>query len=376
MYFTVSLPALVWVVWAIWGVTSVAAHPGVGLHLHKHRRDGADWVKNFDWSNKNIYSGVNFQSLDYGQQAAPAPTPTPQKQNPSPAVPSKPAQHQEHAVQPQETQVKPKQKQDTPAKSSTQNTDVSSGGGKRGIAYNYDSLSVSAFNSYDQITWAFNWDSNPAPGAGNQLYVPLLFDDTPEHTSHWAANVKAATSGAGPHYLMAFNEPDQPAPQANMPVDRAVAAFRQYMSPYAKDNVFLGTPSVSNGVGNNAATGRPMGLGWLKPFLEQCSDCPIAFANVHWYGCDNGCPVANDVSLFKQQMQEAMDAAQLANGKKIPIWITEFQRLGGGQDEFLDQVLPWLDSQAQVAKYAYFMDREGILAQGGAVSALGHKYGA
>lgn len=53
----------------------------------------------------------------------------------------------------------------------------------------------------------------------------------------------------------------------------------------------------------------------------------------------------------------------------------EFQRYGdaGGQQEFLEAVLPWLDSSA-VVRYAYFMVVDGILTTGGEVNALGGAY--
>ena len=335
-------------------ISAVIAHPKDDVHLHKHRRQ--------DWSNPALYKDVDWKTVNYGSPVpspAPAPAPTPAPP-PHETVPEKPKQDDSPAPSP-----KPKQQ-----KQEDTNVHVDSGGGKRGLAYNSSSPSLDAFNSFGPVTWAYNWNSNPSPGAGQNLYVPTLFSDAPDHTGSWESDVKSATSGSGTSYLMAFNEPDQPAPQANMPVGKAVAAFRQYMSPKASDNVKLGSPSVSNGVGISPATGQPLGLDWLKPFLEQCSDCPISFINVHWYGCTDGCPVENDVQAFKTQMQDSIKVA----GDR-PIWITEFQHLGADQDKFMDAVLPWLDSQEKVEKYAYFMDVDGILAQGNGVSALGQKYG-
>lgn len=45
-----------------------------------------------------------------------------------------------------------------------------------------------------------------------------------------------------------------------------------------------------------------------------------------------------------------------------PIWITEFGTNGGTDAQiiaFLQQVMPWLDSQSYVQRYAYFMDTNG-----------------
>lgn len=75
---------------------------------------------------------------------------------------------------------------------------------------------------------------------------------------------------------------------------------------------------------------------------------------------------------FKTQMTAAMDAA-VVNGKKLPVWVPEFQSFGD-QEGFLAQVLPWLDGQAQIERYAYFMVVEGSLVQGGGLSALGKNF--
>lgn len=171
---------------------------------------------------------------------------------------------------------------------------------------------------------------------------------------------------------MSFNEPDNQG-QANMDVGTAVAAFNQYMKPYASDNVLLGSPSVTNGVGTNSA-GIPIGLDWLAPFLQQCTDCPISFASIHWYGCQNGCPVSDDVADFQSHIQSAIKAAvNPVTGKNVPVWVTEFESFTD-PETFLGEVLPWLDGESGVERYAYFMAVDGIMVSGGSVNAVGAKY--
>lgn len=102
--------------------------------------------------------------------------------------------------------------------------------------------------------------------------------------------------------------------------------------------------------------------------LFKCSD----FVSAHWYGCSNGtCSVQEDVLSFQTFVTELVSVAA---GRDV--WIPEFQRYGDveGQQGFLEKVLPWLDSQKKVKRYAYFMVVEGILTTNGALKTLGSVY--
>lgn len=240
---------------------------------------------------------------------------------------------------------------------------------KRGLAYNSSHPALDIFDPYPKITWGHCWTSVDL-GLPSQIeFVPTLTDLTPDALPSWDANVKAALSrgSSGTKYLMSFNEPDQPGSKAQMDVGSAVAGYQQYMNKYAGPSVKLGSPSVTNGVVNG------MGLTYLSNFLNACNPCTVDFVPVHWYGCDNNCPVDQDVQMFKDQMTQAMGAAR---GK--PVWIPEFGRLGSLEDQqaFLEKVLPWLDdaAQAQIERYAYFLVIDGYLTTGGALNQLGHTY--
>ncbi|KAM0804180.1 hypothetical protein BDR22DRAFT_792434, partial [Usnea florida] len=226
------------------------------------------------------------------------------------------------------------------------------GSGKRGLAYNPSSGNLDIWSGYSQLSWGYNWDDTPQGLPSRFQYVPTLWGTASVHSNNWDSAVKAATSGSGTSYLMSFNEPDNVG-QANMDVGSAVAAFNQYMKPYASDTVLLGSPSVTNGAGTNSA-GNPVGLDWLSPFLKQCTGCPISFVPIHWYGCQNGCPVSSDVSDFQSHVQSAIQAAvDPATGKNVPVWVTEFQSFTD-PETFLGEILPWLDGQGGVQRYAYF----------------------
>ncbi|KAI4219872.1 MAG: hypothetical protein L6R36_008018 [Xanthoria steineri] len=247
----------------------------------------------------------------------------------------------------------------------TSTPSTGTGAGKRGLAYNSSSPSLQVFAN-SEITWVHNWYSSPDGAPSEFLFVPTLWSDESPHSDNWA------TLAAGHQYLMSFNEPDIVA-QANMQVGDAVAAYKELMFPLRKTGVQIGAPSVSSGSGENEA-GIPMGTGWLGQFLEKCDDentCVADFVSGHWYGCPGGsCSVSDDVSSFQSYVTDLISTAA---GRDV--WVPEFQRYGdaGGQQEFLQTVLPWLDSSA-VVRYAYFMVVDGILTTGGEVNALGGAY--
>jgi hypothetical protein len=130
------------------------------------------------------------------------------------------------------------------------------------------------------------------------------------------------------------------------------------MEPFAGQGAKVCAPSVSNG-------GDGMGLSWLKEFLESCSGCTIDCINVHWYDS------AENAEYFKKHIN---DAAELAPGKEI--FVTEFAATGSDDQivEFLEEVMPFMDSNDAVAGYSYFMVGEGALVSGSELSKIGQAY--
>jgi len=329
------------------------AQPAHHRHKRLHRLDLAGVLhgKRQNWNDPSLYAGVNWNAVNYGNAgAAPAPAPAPSPK-PAPAPAPAPATPKKQAVAP------------VPAPAPATNSNPQTGSGKRGLAYNPSSPNLDIFDSYGKITWGYNWESSPQGLPSKYQYVAMCWSGSVDENK-WKNDAKAATSGSGTHYLMSFNEPDMKA-QANMNVGPAVAAFNRLMTPLASGNVKLGSPAVTNGAGVSQDTGFKLGLDWLGDFFQQCSDCPIDFVPIHWYG--------SDAADFKAHTQKAMNAA-VVNGQKKPVWVTEFQCLGQDQGAFLADVLPWLDSQSQVERYSYFMASGVSLTNGNGVSALGQKY--
>jgi hypothetical protein len=226
--------------------------------------------------------------------------------------------------------------------------------GKRGVSYNDASL-TGCLTSSSAISWAYNWGSSSSGLSDSVKFIPTLWGTASMFTNSWSENAKSAIESGSTH-LFSFNEPDL-SEQANMSPSEAATAWKQYMEPFA-GQAKLCAPSVTNGGGS-------MGLTWLSSFLEQCSDCTIDCVNIHWYDS------AENVAYFKQHVN---DAADIASGKEI--FLSEFAATGSDDQisEFLETVMPWMDSNDSVGGYAYFMAADGKLISGTEQSAIGKIY--
>ena len=161
--------------------------------------------------------------------------------------------------------------------SSGSGSSTSPSGGKRGLAYNPSSPPLDIFSSFSSIGWGWDWDSARASLPSQYEFVPMLWD--PSHADEFDSNMKSSSAS----YILSFNEPDIPS-QANMPVASAVAGHVQYLNKYASGSVKIGAVSVSNGASQDP--NAPMGLDYLKAFLDQCGSsspaCVVDFCPVHW----------------------------------------------------------------------------------------------
>ncbi|KAI5247032.1 hypothetical protein E4T42_06164 [Aureobasidium subglaciale] len=229
------------------------------------------------------------------------------------------------------------------------------GNGKRGLAYNTASL-LGCFENNDQVTWGYNWDSDSAGLSSSFNYVPLLWGTSNGHAEVWNERATDALASGSTH-LMSFNEPDMTS-QANMSPEEAASAYKTYMMPFA-GKAKLGAPAVTNGGGS-------MGLNWLSAFLAACDGCQVDFVSIHWYDS------ASNTAYFKEHVQNATD---VSGGK--PVWVTEFAPTGASDSAvatFLEDVMPWMDSQSFVERYSYFMASDGVLISGTEPSTFGTTY--
>ncbi|MCT5295036.1 glycoside hydrolase family protein [Pseudomonas aeruginosa] len=232
---------------------------------------------------------------------------------------------------------------------------------KRGAAYN-DVTTVSALTSGGAISWAYNWAGSLSGSLPSNIeFVPMLWG--PKMFGGWVAAIETALS-SGSSYILGFNEPDM-ASQANMSPSDAASYYQTYITPWSGKAKLI-SPAVTS------STEAGVGLDWFESFIGSCSSCGISGLAVHWYG--------NTADEFKSFVTTAVDTA--SNHGLSEVWITEFALnadVNGSADPattaaFLDEVLPWLDSQTGVTRYSYFMCAENYLLSGNTLNAAGQAY--
>ncbi|KAJ5504404.1 hypothetical protein N7463_007278 [Penicillium fimorum] len=230
---------------------------------------------------------------------------------------------------------------------------------KRGAAYN-DVSTVSALSP--EVSWAYNWaGSLSGTLPDNVEFVPMLWG--PKMFGGWVTAIETALS-SGSRYILGFNEPDM-ASQANMSPSDAANYYNTYITPWSGQAKLI-SPAVTS------STDAGSGLDWFESFIGSCSSCGISGLAVHWYG--------NDADDFKTFITKAVDTA--AKHSLTEVWVTEFALtadINGAFDAantaaFLNEVLPWLDSQAGVTRYSYFMCAENYLLSGNTLNQAGQVY--
>ncbi|KAH8427826.1 glycoside hydrolase family 128 protein [Aspergillus melleus] len=232
---------------------------------------------------------------------------------------------------------------------------------KRGAAYNEAEV-VNSLSSSGKIGWAYDWNMYSNGELPTDIeFVPMLWGS--KMFEGWSVAIQTALA-SGSSYIMGFNEPDMPE-QANMLPGDAAGYYNQYITDLS-GQAKLVTPAVTNGVGEN------LGLTWMRTFLEQCQECGISVLAVHWYG--------ENADDFKKFVNDAVDLANEFNLEST--WVTEFalsQDMNAGAAsrtsvDFLSTVLPWLDDNEAVGRYAYFMCKDGFLLNAGGLSISGEAY--
>ncbi|KAF9883767.1 hypothetical protein FE257_002833 [Aspergillus nanangensis] len=244
---------------------------------------------------------------------------------------------------------------------------------KRGAAYN-DASTVAALTGNTPITWAYSWDMSSLGILPNCVeFVPMLWGVTNETTNRgrererldgWRTAVDTALSNGSGH-ILGFNEPDLSFPQASMDPVFAASKYIQYITPFSR-RATLVTPAVSNSVGPGE------GLQWIRAFLDACRDCQIDVLGIHWYG--------DTVRSFQDHIAQSVEIASQYGLESI--WVTEFGLTSDLQNlntsfasaDFLAEVLPWLDSEPWVERYAYFKCAQNYLLSGNGLTRTGSMY--
>ncbi|PSK43688.1 hypothetical protein B9Z65_7202 [Elsinoe australis] len=235
---------------------------------------------------------------------------------------------------------------------------------KRGLAYNDGKYTLPYGKSSDssQVSWAYNWGPHKDSSSYNAAleFVPLLYNNDASLLASWPSYASQAIAN-GSTALMSFNEPDLCQDgSACMNVSTSVATYKKYMQPFA-GKALLGAPAIVTG-----------DTAYLSDFLGNCTGCTVDFVVVHWYS-----NVYAGVPFLKSFIE---DVRKVAGGR--PIWLTEFgfdytePYTAAQLQDFLVEAMAYLDSQSDVARYAYFFDAPGFLIDSstGVMNTLGVLY--
>lgn len=161
----------------------------------------------------------------------------------------------------------------------------------------------------------------------------------------------AAVQTPGTKNILGFNEPDLTySGSANILPADAASGYVTYMEPF-QGTVNIGMPNVLwNNDRGSSSGGKYNSRVWTQYFLGNCTSCHFDFAAIHYYQDCEPKDGQDGAAWFEGNVTDAYNTLQL------PIWITEFQCYGSAAQQitFLQKVLPWLDAQSYVARYAYF----------------------
>lgn len=216
---------------------------------------------------------------------------------------------------------------------------------KRGFA------DVGASYQYLQTTgagWYYTWGLGPAnPGSFDAKWAPMFWGG-------WQVtqgNIDWVNSFFDVEWVLGFNEPER-SDQANMTVSQAIAAWRTLSAGFSGTGKKLVTPAVSD---------TSAGKAWMQDFHTQAvaEGLKVDAVAFHWYGWSTPSNPAQAASNFIGSMNWYHNLW----GK--PVFCTEFaiHDWGGSQDvdamieanrQFLDIVVPWLESTSWVAGYAMY----------------------
>ncbi|KAL2179889.1 glycosyl hydrolase catalytic core-domain-containing protein [Thermothelomyces heterothallicus CBS 202.75] len=236
------------------------------------------------------------------------------------------------------------------------NTGVTGGRAKRGLAYNDPQLLKAFLGDGTKVTWTYNWGQQDDSGTDLE-FVPTLWGIKLDFADTWPANAQKAID-AGSKCLFSFNEPELAA-QANMSPQLAAQKHIELMNPFS-GKARIGSPSITNGVGPNN------GIGYLKQFFDACAGkCAVDFVNIHIYGVDT--------NTFLSHLRDVYAAFNK------PVWITEFA-FDGTDDEInsqLETVIDQIENNSTysfVERYSYFMVQDGTMIKNGAPSEYGNTF--
>ena len=230
---------------------------------------------------------------------------------------------------------------------------------KRGTAGSQDQRE-NAINA----RWAYNYMNEPTTfdvGAANFEFVPMIFRATTVSGVNAQIDRILAVEenfGTEVRFVLGFNEPERPDPQANMSVELALQIWEIITERFEGTDIQLVSPAVSGGAGIRD---------WLEPFMDEVqrrnndadptNDLRVDAIAIHNYSV-SGKPVGQANALMNTINRLYEDYGR-------PIWITEFAAVDFSgatpvqekiqfNEEFLDFLIPRLESRDHVARYGWW----------------------
>lgn len=235
-------------------------------------------------------------------------------------------------------------------------------GGKAGIAAHLNGDWDTDAVAGSRISWNYNWAMNGAWKDGLDYYPQI----------HDAGSMGSIGSLPDSAVLMAFNEPNMNTGAGGSAMDVGqVVGFWPQIEQAANDH------GVSILIGPSVANINPDQ--WYNDFFSQCPNCRVDAIGFHSYSCD------------LQNMQNLVDKLRQFGR---PLWLTEFAcadnpnaivgNSGGSKDwywqcEYMKQVIPYLEGEDIISKYAWFSFDSNYVGQsklvsGGQLTDLGQCY--
>jgi Glycosyl hydrolase catalytic core len=248
---------------------------------------------------------------------------------------------------------------------------------KRGVAVdpkNPPGVALAPTGTLPGVSWWYNWTADGAGGDSHMEFVPMVWDGTtysqccsgrvcdprvPLPPNDYGGNcdpslghLHAAPPTGSFGYLLGFNEPNFYA-QADMIYQQSAAAWPSFMATakalgaktVAPAMNFCGSPADPTLCSDPAVTDP---VTYLNDFLKQCpGGCPVDHLSVHWYSYGSGCDLASLQGYLS-----------LYAGFGKPIWLSEFScdpsHSAADNKAFMLKAIPWLESNPNIFRYAWF----------------------
>lgn len=196
---------------------------------------------------------------------------------------------------------------------------------KRGIAIRHPSAAqLHALEA--GLDWFYSWSKTSPQASSSLKFFPMV---------HGRSEVQQGLEGHA-YAILGFNEPELES-QSHMSPQEAAGLWHQ-VEAKAHTVQKLVSPAMCGDIGRGTA--------WMRSFLGACQGCRIDAIAIHSYYCD----VAD--------IQRLVDAYR---GFGKPIWLTEFACAVQGRDvsmqgqiKFMKEVVPWLEQEGAIEKYAWF----------------------